>query len=229
MKTDCVLHDKLKKPLNSIKSGVLIGICGAAGSGKSCLVINLLTKKKENKEKMGLYKCFNEIFIVSPSMKSFNNDIFESVDATFKYDNLLDFLNNYEEQLIEEDDEYLIIFDDIGSQIRTQQCMVAFNKLIHNRRHKHMTIILLVQNLTMIPPAIRDSINMLICFKPKTLVERELIYDYTGLHKKYLIPFYKYMFQEKHDSMLIDMTLNHSSDYEFYRNIFNKITFNMKD
>ena len=81
----------------------------------------------------------------------------------------------------------------------------------------------------MIPPAIRDSINMLICFKPKTLVERELIYDYTGLHKKYMIPFYKYMFQAKHDSMLIDMTLNNSSDYEFYRNIFNKITFNMKD
>ena len=225
MKTDSELHNKLKPPLSSIKSGCFVCICGSAGSGKSSILINLFKKLRceQTGLKMGLNKCFDHIFIVSPSMNSFNKNIFENIGDEYKFDNLLEFLDNYREVMQGDDNETCIIFDDIGSQIRTKECLNKFNKLIHNRRHQHLTIFMLVQNLSMVVPAIRDSINILISFKPKSIEEKELIFSLSGLPKKDMNEFYKFFFKEKHDSLLIDMTLITSDDYVFYRNIFNEV------
>ena len=169
MNTDKQLHKNLKEPLSSIQSGRLVVIAGAAGSGKTSALVNMfvLGKCKKTNKKMSLKGCFDNIFIVSPSMGSFKNDIFKDISDENKYDNLLDFLDNYREIIDQDEEETCVILDDVGSSIRTAEILNKFNKMVHNRRHQRLTLIVLVQNIGMVVPAIRDSVNILIVFKPK--------------------------------------------------------------
>lgn len=231
MSTDNDLAPNLKQPLSSIKSGSMVVICGAAGSGKSSALINLFIMHRcpETKQKRNLKKCFHNIFVVSPSMSSFKNNIFKELIESHRFDNLVDFLDQYEDMIDPTEEETAIIFDDVGAQLRSKQTYAKFQHLVHNRRHKHLTIFVLVQNLTMLSPAVRDSMNMLICFKPKTWQERERVFELTGLPKKHMDDFFKTIYKKKFDSVLVDMSLKNSNDYEFYRNIFNKIIVKDKD
>ncbi len=225
MSTDNELHPNLKPPLDSITSGKLVVISGAAGSGKSSILLNLflLPKCKKTKKKCNFKACFDAVFVVSPSMGSFRTNIFESIPDEYKFDNLLDFLDSYRD-MVEPDSEVCIILDDVGSQIRTKEVLHKFSHLVQNRRHQHLTIFCLVQTVGMLNPAMRDSMNMLITFKPKTFREKELIFELTGLPKKHMEDFYSSCYVNKHDSVLVDMTLRRSNDYQFYRNLFDPIT-----
>jgi ABC-type cobalamin/Fe3+-siderophores transport system ATPase subunit len=225
MTTDNELANNLAKPLSSIRSGSMVVICGAAGSGKSSALINIFIMHRcpKTKQKRNLKKCFHNIFVVSPSMSSFKNNIFEHLIENYRFDNLVDFLDQYEDMIDTDEEETAIIFDDVGAQLRSKDAYARFQKLIHNRRHKHLTIFVLVQNLTMLAPAVRDSMNMLICFKPKTWQEKERVYELAGLPKKHMDDFFTTVFKQKFDSVLVDMSLKNSNDFMFYRNIFNPI------
>lgn len=228
MTTDRQLSKNLKEPLSSIKSGTHIVIAGSAGSGKTSSLVNMfiLGKCKKTGKKMSLKGCFDNIFVVSPSMGSFKNNVFKDIDENYRYDNLLEFLDNYREIIDQDEEETCVILDDVGSQIRTKEVLAKFNRMIHNRRHQRLTIFTIVQNLGMMVPAIRDSINVLIVFKPKSIREKEIVYDLTNLPKKYFEEFFQAMFKERYDCILVDMTQTNSNDFLFYRNIFNRITFN---
>ncbi len=228
MNADKQLHKNLKEPLNSITSGRLILIAGSAGSGKTSALVNMfiMTPCKQTKKKMSLKGCFDNIFVVSPSMGSFKKNVFKDVSEEYCFDNLLEFLDNYREIIDQDEEETAVILDDVGSQIRTKEVLAKFNNLVHNRRHRRLTIFCIVQNLGMVVPAIRDSINILIVFKPKSIREKELIYDLTSLPKKHMEEFFEKMFGERYDCLLIDMTQTSSNDFLFYKNIFNRITFN---
>jgi len=226
MKTDKTLHKNLKSPLSSIVSGSMVVISGAAGSGKSSALINIFTHKKcpSTGKKMNLKGCFDNIFIVSPSMDSFSHNVFESLEEQFKYEDLLDFLDNFKNLIKPKDGEQTaIILDDVGSQIRNREVKNAFNHMVHNRRHQNLTLFVIVQNLTMIPPAVRDSMNVLIAFKPKTITEQEYIFQLTGLSKKWFDQFFKKTYQERYDCCWVDMSLSRSNDFELYRNIYNRL------
>jgi len=228
MNTDKELHKNLKEPLNSIKSGRLILIAGSSGSGKSSALVNMfiMAPCKQTKQKMSLKGCFDNIFVVSPSMGSFKKNVFKDVQEEYCFDNLLEFLDNYREIINSDEEETAIILDDVGSQIRTKEVLNKFNKMIHNRRHQRLVLFVIVQTIGMVVPAIRDSVNILVVFKPKSIREKELIYDLTSLPKKHMEEFFNAMFNQRYDCLLIDMTQTNSNDFLFYRNIFNKITFN---
>lgn len=227
MNTDKELHKNLKEPLNSIKSGRLILIAGSAGSGKTSALINLfvMASCKQTKKKMSLKGCFDNIFVVSPSMGSFKNNVFKDISEEYCFDDLLDFLDNYREIIDHNEEETCIILDDVGGQIRTKEVLKKFNKMIHNRRHQHLTIICLVQSMTMVVPEVRNSVNIIICFNPKTEPEQKLIYELTKQPKKHMEAFFNAMFNQRYDCLLIDMTQTNSNDFLFYKNIFNRITF----
>lgn len=226
MTTDNELHPNLKRPLSSIRSGSLITICGASGSGKSSTLINMFISGRcpETKQKRNLKKCFDNIFVVSPSMSSFKHNIFETLIEDYRYESIVDFLETYREKIDPETEETCIILDDVGAQLRSKESQANFQKLIHNRRHQHLTIFVVVQNLCMLSPAVRDSMNMLICFKPKTWLEKEKVYELTGLPKKYMDQFFNSVYKKRYDCVLVDMSLKNSDNFEFYRNIYNKIT-----
>lgn len=226
MNCDQVLHPKLMKPLSSIRSGSLIVIAGSSGSGKTNMLCNLFNCHKDpvTGEKRDLMMCFHNIFIVSPSMNSFTKgNKFDSLPDSHKYEDLHNFMENFEDGIEDETDQNVVIFDDIGNEIRTKQNLTAFKSFIDNRRHAKMTVILLLQSLVQIPPAIRASVNMIIAFKPKSVNEKEMLFDLTGLHRKNLFNFYRQLFTEKYDSVCVDLTLTNSPNYVFYKNLFNEV------
>ena len=73
-----------------------------------------------------------------------------------------------------------------------------------------------------IPPSIRSNLSHLISFKPKSIQEEEIVFEYSKLPKKYLREFCSYIFKEKFDFMLIDMSLNKSNDFKIFKK-FNEI------
>lgn len=230
LRCDAPLHKNLKMPLSSVKSGTFIICSGAAGSGKTVMLCNLFNyhKDPETKQKRDLKGCFHNLYIVSPSMSSFKDDnIFNQIPEEYKYKTLEDFLDNYTDGIEdEEEEESCVIFDDIGNQIRRKENLTRFNEFIDNRRQVNngrFVVILLLQSLIQIPPSVRGSVNIIIAFKPKAKNERELLYDLTGMDRKYMLEFYNETFQEKADSCCVDLTLNDANDYLFYRNLFNPI------
>ncbi len=226
MDCDQQLKKNMQKPLSSIRSGSFIVIAGSAGSGKTNMLCNMFNCKKcpTSGKKRDLMKCFHNIMIVSPSLKSFvkGNELSMLPDS-HKFEDLNTFLDDYDELIEDSEDQNCVIFDDIGNSIRTQKNLTKFKAFVDNRRHEHMTIILLLQSLVQIPPPIRASVNLITSFLPKTLNEKELLFEYTGLHKRNMHKFYKEIFTDKYDSVTIDLTLTDSPNFLFYKNMFNPI------
>ena len=251
MNCDNCLHSNFAKPFDSFNSGFCLNINGYSGSGKTNLLVNLFSMKNKNGKKCSFKNIFNRIFFVSPSMHTIKKSIFDEIPDSHKFDTLNDFLLNYEnvmtkvDELMDQDkvhvpfekdknkdnddepEETCVIFDDIGSEIRQGNNEKLFNQLIANRRHKHISIINLTQRIIQIPPSVRSNLSHLISFKPKSIQEEEYIYEFTKLPKKHLRQFYEYVFKQKFDFLLIDMSLNNSNDFVLYRK-FNELNLNLE-
>lgn len=242
MNADRELHPNLRAPLSSVKSGGLIIITGASGSGKSNMLFRLFDQAPDIKtgKKQDLLTCFHDIMIVSPSMKTLGKKKHKLnlVPENCRFKTLIEFLDGHENVLSEanqldeereEDEEIpeydnLVILDDIGNEIRTPANLNRFKQFIDNRRHDPaFTIILLLQSMMQIPPALRGSINLLIAYKPKEINEMEKIFELTCLPRKAMTKFFETVYSSKFDSLAVDLTLKDSSNYLFYKNLFNPI------
>jgi hypothetical protein len=231
MNTDHVLCDKLIAPLSGIRSGDFIIIAGYSGSGKTNLNINLLSNKSWKGKKQSLKGCFHNMYICSPSLHTLKDNIFEDIDDEYKTDSLthdfLDFIiEDTDRQIEEQEDEpelNLVCFDDIGDEIRADKKLeTKLNKIISNRRHRNITIILILQQLKQAPPKARSNMSHLITFKPKSVAEQETVYEYFGKPKKHMHEIFNYFFKEPHDFCWIDCSLRDTGNFKFYRN-YNQI------
>lgn len=230
MKCDNQLANNFIPPFDSFHSGFCLSICGYSGSGKTNLMCNMLTNKKVNGKRQSFRNIFNDIFIFSPSLHTLQcKQIFDKLEHKFDElteDNLEEIYDIIEQEQDEErTKQFLIIFDDVGNEIRkNKKIEEQFNKLISNRRHMNLSVMMLLQNVTQIQPKIRTNLSHLISFLPKSIEEEERIFAYSKKSKKYKEDFFKIFFREPFDFMFIDMSLKKSSSFIFYRN-FNKITF----
>jgi GTPase SAR1 family protein len=244
MKADGVLADDLPPPLDTFKSGHNLIICGASGMGKSTLMLNLISKQhkkvKGQKIRQSFRKCFHNIFIVSPSLNTLNNNVFSDLDENKKateFDE--DWLNYFYEELDKikhegeeagENHYTLLILDDVAVSLRKNRRLEQkFVQLLQNRRHLGsggVSVWCLVQSYLNISPQHRNNLTHFITMKPKTPKERNTIFeDLIGQEKNRNNDFFNFVFRDKHDFLMIDFTLSNSSaDYDYYRN-FNKIVF----
>lgn len=119
-----------------------------------------------------------------------------------------------------------LILDDIGNDIRgNKELTKQFKRLICNRRHKGVcgtAIILLLQNLKMMEPKVRNNISHILTFNPNGDEERKDIYTYTGLPKKHMEDFYNKIFIDGRDTLLIDKSRINVAHSILYKN-FNKL------
>lgn len=215
-------------------SGFLYCINGFSGSGKTTTLINLLSKRNKDGKKMSYRKCFDKILFVSPSAHTINHK--EIQDLENKYTTLDDeLIDNIEEMtdknaLEDEPEQYLLVLDDVGAMIRsnkrleTRLCM-----LCNNRRHRHLSIIILTQQLMQIPPPIRKNLSMLFCYKPKNSVEKDILFkEFVDAPVHEFNELMEYVFKDKRDFLLIDCSLRNSADIEYFRN-FNRLLFFAND
>lgn len=235
MDTNAELADNLIEPLDSIKSGALILISGGPNSGKSTLLINILSNKKikGSNKKQSLLGCFHNMYVCSPTLSSISDkdNIFnhDDIHKFSKFDKeFLDFLESEIEQQKsehvkgEEKEKNCIILDDVADQLKKKETIEAFNHLCIARRHLNATIFVISQKYKMIPTACRECASQTIIFRPNEISEEECVYEMFKLPKRDMAKTLDYFFDKPHSFVFIDKSTG--GKRKFYKK-FDRVEF----
>ena len=84
------------------------------------------------------------------------------------YDNLL--------ESSEKKESSMLILDDVGSAIKNNDIQKLLRKIIYNRRHLRVQIIILLQKYLSVARELRKLVNNVVMFKPSK-VESECLFD----------------------------------------------------
>jgi hypothetical protein len=153
--------------------------CGKPGSGKTSLMIGMLTGKKI---KRVYRKVFNHILVVMPqtSIQSMVKNPFKNHDQSKIYEDLdLPTIQSIYDRLVsssEEGESSLLILDDCGASLKDKHIQKLFRKIIYNRRHLKCKIVCLVQSFLSLPKEIRKLLTNIVSFKPSK-VEFQNLFD----------------------------------------------------
>jgi len=202
-------------------------IVGPSGSGKTNLLINLLKKKKRGVDgsHTSYHGMYDNIVVVSPSLHTIKNNIFDTIDNNKIFKSLTTEVFDKVDDLISDDEHTLLILDDVSSQLKNKDILQDLNIYQKNRRHKNLSIIIILHKLVDAPTTIRNNANLIFLFRPKNKKEIEFIYDeFLTIPRNDYLNMLDFIFKSKHDFMIIDQSMRQGSKFEFFRN-FNLIEF----
>ena len=208
----------------------VMAIVGSSGSGKTVLALNLLSKRpKKNGLHTSYHKQFNHVIICSPSLASSSDKgnplkdhikdnpekVFEEFDHEF-----LDFIEEFCTVAATEKENTLIMIDDSGALLKKAGLESRLSYFCQRRRHMRASVILIMQKFKQIPPNIRSScITHLALFKCQNMKELESVWlELMHIPKKTLLDFSNFVWDKKHSFLFVDLSLQNSHKYEFYRN-----------
>ena len=226
---DQILAKDIPEPLPNY-SGFSMLICGASGSGKTTALYSMMSAGKKKGVRQSYKKCFHKIYIVSPTIanQSIKNDPFKKIPENQIHRVLtMKVLEDLEEQIKENREEgrhSVIIFDDVGSQLRKSQAIdKKLTQMIQNRRHDFCSYFILLQKFRDAGTGIRNNISHFMSYRPKNRPEREAI-----CHE--LLPFktniseqlLNYVFEndDKYSFLFVDMSQKITNQFRFF-NKFN--------
>lgn len=218
-KCDRPIGKHVKEPLpNKAFAAALIG---SAGSGKTSLMVNLLTNENMYKQ------CFDHIHLICPksSMNSLKDDIWDSHPAD-KIHNTMDAMTLITIEKKTKDranhkpdpETTLIVIDDMTVFLKQKSVEEKLREMIFNRRHNYTSIIVLVQSYIAMPLDLRKTLSHFFMFKPRNKKEAEAIWE-----ELMFVPrnvgeeLLRFAFREPYDFLMGDCTTG-----EMYRN-FNRI------
>lgn len=209
-----------------MQSSFLYLISGPSGSGKSNLLVNLLTKggTSECKKNMKSYKgMFDHIIMVSPSAHTIQNKLMDTIPSEQRYDSLtpevFEKVEELTENAVEEDIHTLVVLDDVSSQLRRKEVENELNQLVKNRRHINVSLIIISHKITDYGTSLRNNANLIFIFRPKSKREHDMITtEFMMRPANECKEILDHIYQGKYSFMLIDQSLRDSSQFEFYRN-----------
>ena len=200
---DKCIHTQITPPLPSTAHAMMI--CGAPGSGKTSMMVSLLT------EKQAYRKAFDHVFVVMPpsSARSLKNNIFDKHDKMFDdldYDTLENILEQTRESTKEKENS-LVVLDDFGAALKDNDIQRQLKELIWNRRHLRTSIWILVQSLVSVPLQLRKNVSHLITFKPRNKLEFHKIFEeLIQLPKETAEDLLRFIFDKKYAFMFANCT-----------------------
>ena len=144
-------------------SGFNMIIAGSSGSGKTTLLYSLMLRKKVKGIRQSYRGIFDHVYVVSPTMgsKSMKKDEFSKLPDDQIYRELnMETVMDLDKRLQrnrEEDEHSIVIFDDVGSQLRkSAQVEKKLVQLVQNRRHLFTSTIFIVQKFKDLPTGLRS-------------------------------------------------------------------------
>lgn len=182
-------------------------IVGTGGSGKTSLLINMLRKQKTWKNYYGQFH--NLILCMPPgSRASINSSVFN--DERIITEDALD------AETLERTDEFLeaeaangfntlLVIDDMTSHLKDGAVLRLLNELVNNRRHKRLSIFMLVQYMNAVPLSNRRLITHLAFFKSGNTKEYDAIAEIMPIGSKDMRALANYCFREKGDFIFVDV------------------------
>jgi hypothetical protein len=201
MLCDTKLHPKLDNYeltsfLNNHSTTLFIG---RPKSGKTSLLYSFLKSKEIFKN------TFDKIFLFQPeqSRASMKDNLFDKIPDEQKYNELtIDNLNDVEENLSEYNN--VILMDDMTAYLKDKSIKKKLKELVYNRRHKHLSIIFLVQSYLSVEKDIRKLFSNLFIFKCSKN-EMEVIWDeLVELPKDYMLPIMKTVYDKPYNYLFIN-------------------------
>lgn len=194
--------------MNHINKASFNVLIGKSGSGKTSLLVSLLTNTKPKIMK----KQYESILIVMPSQSrnSLKNNIFDKhIDEDNLYNNLdVDSMDNIHNKIMSNSEEglrTLLILDDVASSLKNSYITKMLQKLIYAYRHYKLTIMLLVQTFKTIPPSVRKNITNLIIFKPSMNEWNQITEEFLEIDKNKSIDLFKLAFKNQYNWVLVNL------------------------
>jgi HrpA-like RNA helicase len=217
---DVPFNDRIKPPFEN-KSFFYI-IVGKPGSGKTSVLVNMLTNSKIYK------KVFTKITLCMPknSRLSLKEDIFEDLPPEQIFntidENVLTKIKANKEEFEQDKEErlesgkkpiqhhQLLILDDVTAYLKHKQNVNILIELATNRRHYNLSIILLVQFLRSIPRPIRFFTTSCIFFKASNNLDTNILREeYINLQKDTFDELLNFVFDnDAHDYLIINKDTN---------------------
>lgn len=229
MNCDEILGGHIKEPFPRC-SGFFLVIVGIPGSGKTSMMVNLLTSKNNNRVYNNV---FNKIFLVMPSKSqtSIKNNPFEEIPEEqkferFNYEVIESIQNSYEEYIKNKKERIekkkkikpfhmLLICDDITATLKNKNIENSLLELTTNRRHFKLSIIIMVQYLRSIPKNIRFQISHCVFFKPSNELDAKIIREeFVNMKANDFIELKDFVWKDRHDFLFMDKNNN-----SYYKNL----------
>ena len=152
-----------------------MAIIGSAGSGKTSMMVNLLTSTQAYK------KAYHSVHIVMPShsVASLKKNVFKNHPRM--HDELtwsvLDGILESVKEDAEEKYNSLLILDDVTASLKDKSLQQLLKKTIYNRRHYRLSIMILVQSYNAMPLSIRKTLSHFLSYKPRNKKEFTAIFE----------------------------------------------------
>jgi hypothetical protein len=184
------------------------GIIGKPQSGKTSLLVSWLTGRKKKKV---FRKVFNHVIVVMPSTSrnSMKKNVFEDHDPSKMFDDLdLPTITNIYDRLETSSgnkESTLLILDDVGASLKNNEIQKLLRKIIFNRRHLKVAIIILLQSYKSIPLEVRKLFNNIIMFKPSKVEFENLFEELFETDKDNSIDIMNYVFKKPHDYLFLNV------------------------
>ena len=198
---DVKLHAKLDKYeltqfLNNHSTTLMIG---KPKSGKTSLLYSFLKSKEL------LRNVYDKIFLFQPSQSraSMKDKIFDNIPDEQKFEELnLENLNDVESNL--DEGSNIIIFDDQTAYLKDNEIQKKLKEFVYNRRHKHLSIIFLVQSWLSVPKDIRKLFTNIFIFKVSKNEMEQIFDEVVELPKQYILPLMKLTYDKPHQYLFIN-------------------------
>ena len=210
------------------KGHFAMSIVGKSGSGKTNMVLNLLTKRGKM-----LNRKFDRVYLISPSLATITDDPFETIPEEQKYTDLTPaVLEEIKADIANSGEKCLIVMDDVVAGIKDRKLEMAVAKLTYNRRHLCgeggcCCLIITSQVYNRIPLSIRKNFSHLILFKSSNKRELKSIADEVALMPdKEFYELLGYTFDKRHNFLYVDTTKD--TNQMFHKN-FNRLSINNRD
>lgn len=218
MRCDFDLDPDIPDPLP--KRSFFLGVFGTPGSGKSSLMVSLLSQKKPK-----IYRnVFHTIYLIVPShsLASVKSNVFKNHPPDQVFNELNVQTLEHIKKRIEIDSEQgflsLIVIDDQTVHLKDKGTEKLLRELVYNRRHFRTSIMILAQSYNQLPLATRKTLSHFVVFKPSNKKELQSILSELVFYPPHIIDdISNYTFRTKHDHLF-----GVSDSGELYRN-FNKL------
>ena len=224
----------IPKPLPRTYNHFLL-ITAKPRQGKTTLMYSLLTFRKSP-----YYKKFDTIYVFSPSLGTSKDDRLKSVSQKQKFVELNEAnLQSVYDEIEGSGKRVLLLCDDVVNDVRKNIGVEKLLcKMMMNRRHIcgcdddgegcGLSMWMTTQVFNKMPRALRATADYHILFKSTNKKELETIYDEVVLLPKDLWEeTQRYVFDGKHNFMLIDTNENY--DKMYHKNLNKRLVFSQLD
>ena len=202
--------------LSHLNSFSFTALIGKPGSGKTSWLISTLTGKGKKKV---FRKVFEHVLLVMPSSSrnSMKKNPFKKHPEEKMYEELtLDTTESIYSRLVtsaEKKEKTLLVLDDVGASLKNKEIQKVLRKIIYNRRHLKVHIVMMVQSYISIPKEIRKLITNCIMFKPSKVEMVNFTEELFERKKDKAIEIMNFAYTKKHDYIFLNV-----ENQKMYRN-----------